>query len=175
MDYSRCLWLWDFTGDGEQTEASQQGTWSDNFLFAAPRVGTRFHSTSSARVENKYMEEMFLLLIIQLQIVLTVRCFHDCRWKVRVSFVQLTPGELVLRCHRSLHQLGFDQPGAESIRVFGIMLQEEWCLLISRKTLDDSGRIFNFTVQSQGCLEEHCVKLWASDMLVCSSLCTSNE
>lgn len=34
----------------------------------------------------------------------------------------LTPGELVLCRHRSLHQLGFDQPGAKAVGVFGVML-----------------------------------------------------
>lgn len=36
----------------------------------------------------------------------------------------LTPGELVLRCHCPLHQLGFNQPGAKAISVFGVVLQE---------------------------------------------------
>lgn len=41
------------------------------------------------------------------------QCKHEC---------VLTPGELVLCCHCSLHQLGFNQPGAKAIGIFGVML-----------------------------------------------------
>ena len=41
---------------------------------------------------------------------------------VPVEQCVLTPGELVLCRHRALHQLGFDQPGAKAIGVFGVML-----------------------------------------------------
>ena len=35
----------------------------------------------------------------------------------------LTPGELVLRRHRSLHQLGLDQLGTQAVCVFGVVLR----------------------------------------------------
>lgn len=37
----------------------------------------------------------------------------------------LTPGELVLCCHCSLHQLRFNQPGAKPIGIFGVMLETQ--------------------------------------------------
>lgn len=41
----------------------------------------------------------------------------------------LTAGELILRCHRPLHHLRFDEAGAKPVRVRGVMLAgggERW-------------------------------------------------
>lgn len=92
------------------------------------------HSMSSVCMWNKYTvtghfllsskQLLFILhwLVIGELVDLRASLLDPQRARNERARCVLTPGELVLRCHRSLHQLGFDQPGAESVRVFGVML-----------------------------------------------------
>lgn len=54
-------------------------------------------------------------------------------------FYALTSRELILRCHCSLHELGFDEPGAKSIRIFCVVLHTK---INTIRTVLDTLQIF---------------------------------